>query len=102
MSTGIKLSEIVAATMGALYSEGDGRWWLDVAKTQRTSKVAQCHVADGLGSVAEAAVNLGIFIRLFDENFAACRKLTVPIHMEQECLEECLGYSWICSTICRL
>lgn len=30
LSTGARLSEIVAATMGALYTEGDGRWWLDV------------------------------------------------------------------------
>jgi len=30
LTTGARLSEIVAATMGALYTEGDGRWWLDV------------------------------------------------------------------------
>ena len=30
MTTGARLSEIVAATMGAIYTEGDGRWWLDV------------------------------------------------------------------------
>jgi len=29
-ATGARLSEIVGATMGALYTEGDGRWWLDV------------------------------------------------------------------------
>ncbi|MGZ9709257.1 tyrosine-type recombinase/integrase [Glaciimonas sp. GNP009] len=29
-STGARLSEIVGATMGSLYTEGDGRWWLDV------------------------------------------------------------------------
>lgn len=29
-ATGARLSEIVAASMGALYTEGDGRWWLDV------------------------------------------------------------------------
>ncbi|MFC0252037.1 tyrosine-type recombinase/integrase [Massilia consociata] len=28
--TGARLSEIVSANMGAVYSEGDGRWWLDV------------------------------------------------------------------------
>ena len=28
--TGARLNEIVGAGMGALYSEGDGRWWLDV------------------------------------------------------------------------
>jgi integrase/recombinase XerD len=30
ITTGARLSEIVAATMGAIYSEGDGRWWIDV------------------------------------------------------------------------
>lgn len=30
LTTGARLSEIVAATMGALYTEGDGRWWIDV------------------------------------------------------------------------
>jgi integrase/recombinase XerD len=30
VTTGARLSEITAATMGALYTEGDGRWWLDV------------------------------------------------------------------------
>ncbi|MGH8854908.1 MAG: tyrosine-type recombinase/integrase, partial [Telluria sp.] len=28
--TGARLNEIVGAGMGAIYSEGDGRWWLDV------------------------------------------------------------------------
>lgn len=28
--TGARLSEIVGANMGSVYSEGDGRWWLDV------------------------------------------------------------------------
>lgn len=28
--TGARLNEIVGAQMGAIYSEGDGRWWLDV------------------------------------------------------------------------
>lgn len=28
--TGARLNEIVGAPMGAIYSEGDGRWWLDV------------------------------------------------------------------------
>jgi len=28
--TGARLNEIVGARMGAIYSEGDGRWWLDV------------------------------------------------------------------------
>ena len=28
--TGARLNEIVSAQMGAIYSEGDGRWWLDV------------------------------------------------------------------------
>lgn len=28
--TGARLNEIVGAHMGAIYSEGDGRWWLDV------------------------------------------------------------------------
>jgi site-specific recombinase XerD len=28
--TGARLNEIVGASMGAIYSEGDGRWWLDV------------------------------------------------------------------------
>jgi site-specific recombinase XerD len=28
--TGARLNEIVGAAMGAIYSEGDGRWWLDV------------------------------------------------------------------------
>ncbi|MET0264446.1 MAG: tyrosine-type recombinase/integrase [Duganella sp.] len=28
--TGARLNEIVSADMGALYSEGNGRWWLDV------------------------------------------------------------------------
>ena len=28
--TGARLNEIVGADMGAIYSEGDGRWWLDV------------------------------------------------------------------------
>jgi integrase/recombinase XerD len=28
--TGARLSEIVGADMGALYTEGNGRWWLDV------------------------------------------------------------------------
>jgi len=30
LTTGARLSEIVAASMGSLYFEGDGRWWLDV------------------------------------------------------------------------
>lgn len=30
VTTGARLSEIVAATMGAIYTEGDGRWWMDV------------------------------------------------------------------------
>lgn len=30
LTTGARLSELVAATMGAIYTEGDGRWWLDV------------------------------------------------------------------------
>ncbi len=30
LSTGARLSEIVAANMGSLYTESDGRWWLDV------------------------------------------------------------------------
>lgn len=30
VTTGARLSEIVAATMGAIYTEGDGRWWIDV------------------------------------------------------------------------
>jgi len=28
--TGARLNEIVSAHMGSIYSEGDGRWWLDV------------------------------------------------------------------------
>ena len=28
--TGARLNEIVGASMGSIYSEGDGRWWLDV------------------------------------------------------------------------
>lgn len=28
--TGARLNEIVSANMGSIYSEGDGRWWLDV------------------------------------------------------------------------
>jgi len=28
--TGARLNEIVSAAMGSIYSEGDGRWWLDV------------------------------------------------------------------------
>jgi site-specific recombinase XerD len=28
--TGARLNEIVSASMGALYSEGNGRWWIDV------------------------------------------------------------------------
>jgi integrase/recombinase XerD len=28
--TGARLAELVGATMGAIYSEGNGRWWLDV------------------------------------------------------------------------
>jgi integrase/recombinase XerD len=28
--TGARLNEIVSATMGAIYTEGNGRWWLDV------------------------------------------------------------------------
>jgi site-specific recombinase XerD len=28
--TGARLNEIVSACMGALYSEGNGRWWIDV------------------------------------------------------------------------
>jgi len=28
--TGARLNEIVGADMGAIYTEGDGRWWLDV------------------------------------------------------------------------
>jgi site-specific recombinase XerD len=28
--TGARLNEIVSANMGALYTEGNGRWWLDV------------------------------------------------------------------------
>lgn len=28
--TGARLSEVVGATMGAFYTEGNGRWWLDV------------------------------------------------------------------------
>ena len=30
LTTGARLSDIVAATMGALYTECDGRWWRDV------------------------------------------------------------------------
>lgn len=30
ITTGARLSELSGAKMGALYSEGDGRWWLDV------------------------------------------------------------------------
>jgi site-specific recombinase XerD len=30
VTTGARLSEIVAAKMGAIYTEGDGRWWMDV------------------------------------------------------------------------
>ena len=30
ITTGARLSEIVAARMGAIYTEGDGRWWIDV------------------------------------------------------------------------
>lgn len=28
--TGARLNEIVSASMGAIYSEGNGRWWLDI------------------------------------------------------------------------
>jgi len=28
--TGARLNEIVSASMGSIYSEGDGRWWIDV------------------------------------------------------------------------
>jgi integrase/recombinase XerD len=30
ITTGARLSEMTAAKMGAIYTEGDGRWWLDV------------------------------------------------------------------------
>ncbi|MFZ6659126.1 tyrosine-type recombinase/integrase [Undibacterium sp. TJN19] len=30
LTTGARLSELVFATMGAVYTEDDGRWWLDV------------------------------------------------------------------------
>ncbi|PPC88018.1 MAG: integrase [Hyphomicrobium sp.] len=30
LTTGARLSELVSATMGAVYTEGDSRWWLDV------------------------------------------------------------------------
>jgi integrase/recombinase XerD len=30
LTTGARLSEITQATMGAIYAETDGRWWLDV------------------------------------------------------------------------
>lgn len=30
ITTGARLSELTGAKMGAMYTEGDGRWWLDV------------------------------------------------------------------------
>ncbi|HWX03066.1 tyrosine-type recombinase/integrase [Collimonas sp.] len=30
ITTGARLSELTGAAMGAIYTEGDGRWWLDV------------------------------------------------------------------------
>lgn len=30
ITTGARLSELTGARMGAMYTEGDGRWWLDV------------------------------------------------------------------------
>lgn len=30
VTTGARLSELTGARMGAMYTEGDGRWWLDV------------------------------------------------------------------------
>ncbi|MEO6936400.1 MAG: tyrosine-type recombinase/integrase [Collimonas sp.] len=30
ITTGARLSELTTAKMGAMYTEGDGRWWLDV------------------------------------------------------------------------
>ncbi len=30
VTTGARLSEIVGATMGSIYTEGDARWWIDV------------------------------------------------------------------------
>lgn len=51
-STGARLSEIVGATMGAIYNEGDGRWWLDVVG--KGNKLRRLPVSIGLLEVFRA------------------------------------------------
>lgn len=51
-STGARLSEIVGATMGAIYNEGDGRWWLDVVG--KGNKLRRLPVSMGLLEVFRA------------------------------------------------
>jgi hypothetical protein len=40
--TGARLNEIVSANMGAFYSEGNGRWWLDVLAKATSRAVCRC------------------------------------------------------------
>lgn len=47
VTTGARLSEIVAARMGAIYTEGDGRWWIDVIG--KGSKPRRLPVAPEMG-----------------------------------------------------
>ena len=78
---GISLAELQCPLADRLVGDDDataGHQFLDVARTQRKPEAEPHHVADELGRKAEAAVNLEIFHPATLQNFAGCRKLTVP------------------------
>ena len=77
----MSLAELQCPLADRLVGDDDataGHQFLDVAKAQRKPEVEPHHVADELGRKAEAAVNLEIFHPATLQNFAGCRKLTVP------------------------
>ena len=60
---GVSLTKLQGPLVNGLVGDDDAatvHQFLDVAKTQRKSKIKPHHVADDLGWIAEAAVNLGI------------------------------------------
>ena len=78
---GISLAELQCPLADRLVGDSNataGHQLFDVAKAQRKPEVELHHMANDLGKKSEAAVNLGIFHPAILQNFADCRKLTVP------------------------
>jgi hypothetical protein len=81
---GISLAELQCSLPNRLVGNNDaatGHQFLDIAETQRKPEVVPHHVADDLGMIADAAVELWICHRASLQNSVAYGKLTARLEL---------------------